>query len=420
MLKRRPPSVALWILSLCFALPAFSAIFEVSVPPQKGERYASAGYRMWIPDGVKTLRAIIIKQHGCGRDGITYGDDLQWQELARKWDSALLGTRLTGTSTNCAEWSNPDLGTGRALLEALRQLGGRARHPELEYVPWALWGHSGGAFWCHAMTVRMPERVAGVFLQSGAITVTNGPAARVPILLNRGSNDFPVIIQRAETAFRMHRAMGGFWSLSVDPKSQYECGQSRSLAIPFFDSILSQRLPVPAPADGQAELMAMNSGNAWVGNLATHEIAPASAYKGEPLTACWFPNEKVARCWQEFCKTGLVKDTTPPSAPNRLRAVASDGVVLTWSATADLESGIKTFNVYRDGEKIGSYRTLMANPNSDAFQAANEGDEPEPVDPKMRFVDLTPPKGRHTYQITTVNGAGLESERSLPVEARIK
>ena len=52
-------------------------------------------YTLWIPDGVKTLRGIIVHQHGAGRtaskEGATAPYDLHWQALAKKWDCALLG-----------------------------------------------------------------------------------------------------------------------------------------------------------------------------------------------------------------------------------------------------------------------------------------------------------------------------------------
>ena len=68
--------------ALLLACPAFAATFDVNQPPKDGEKYKSADFRLWVPDGVKTLRAVIVRQHGCGRKGIDHADDLQWQALA--------------------------------------------------------------------------------------------------------------------------------------------------------------------------------------------------------------------------------------------------------------------------------------------------------------------------------------------------
>src|SRR5271154_3174429 len=54
-----------------------------------GELKTPVTYTIWIPDGVKTLRGIIVHQHGAGTtasiEGSTAPYDLQWQALAQKW-----------------------------------------------------------------------------------------------------------------------------------------------------------------------------------------------------------------------------------------------------------------------------------------------------------------------------------------------
>jgi hypothetical protein len=54
-----------------------------------GELQTAVTYTLWIPDGVKILRGIIVHQHGAGTtasiEGSTAADDLHWQALAQKW-----------------------------------------------------------------------------------------------------------------------------------------------------------------------------------------------------------------------------------------------------------------------------------------------------------------------------------------------
>ena len=61
----------------------------------EGELRFAVTYTLWIPDGVKTLRGIIVHQHGAGmtasKEGSTAAYDLHWQALAKKWDCVLLG-----------------------------------------------------------------------------------------------------------------------------------------------------------------------------------------------------------------------------------------------------------------------------------------------------------------------------------------
>ncbi len=61
----------------------------------EGQLRIAVTYTLWIPDGVKSFRGIIVHQHGAGmtasKEGSTAAYDLHWQALAKKWDCALLG-----------------------------------------------------------------------------------------------------------------------------------------------------------------------------------------------------------------------------------------------------------------------------------------------------------------------------------------
>jgi pimeloyl-ACP methyl ester carboxylesterase len=405
----------------CLALtaipPAHGACLETSVPPRAEDKFKSAAYRVWIPEGARVLRGVIVKQHGCGRHGLTHANDVQWQALAGKWDCALLGSWLQPASSNCADWYDPKNGSGQAFLTALKTFAAQSRHPELEQVPWALWGHSGGAHWAVLMANQHPERVAAVFAQSGGLAGTHSPALHVPMIFNRGANDFTNVLKAVDGSFTNNRPRGAFWAVAVNPKAKHECGHGRQLAIPFFDALLQQRL---AKWFGRPELRPVNRDAAWLGDPATGEIAPPLLFPGEPARASWLPDERIARLWQEFVRTGGITDTTPPPPPtNLVVAVAAGAVNLTWDAEADLESGLKTFNVYRDGKLVGSFAGPTNNAAKGSFQIGNYGDEAEPATPQMTFTDTKAPAGRRRYEVTSVNWAGLESPRSAPARVRV-
>ena len=71
-------------------------IFPKAEPPYYQVRYEASGntkglqfpvkYTIWIPEGVKSLRGVIVHQHGCGegscKSGLTGAWDLHWQALA--------------------------------------------------------------------------------------------------------------------------------------------------------------------------------------------------------------------------------------------------------------------------------------------------------------------------------------------------
>ncbi|MHB8524249.1 MAG: alpha/beta hydrolase, partial [Limisphaerales bacterium] len=143
------------------------------------ELQVAVTYTLWIPDGVKTIRGIIVHQHGAGTtasiEGSTAASDLHWQALAKKWDCALWGSSYhvqnerIDTSPGASElWFDPRNGSAKTFLKALGEFAVQAGHAEIDKVPWALWGHSGGGIWADVMTALHPDRVAAVWMRSGS------------------------------------------------------------------------------------------------------------------------------------------------------------------------------------------------------------------------------------------------------------
>src|SRR6266699_3541278 len=186
----------------------------------EGELRIAATYTLWIPDSVKTFRGIIVHQHGAGmtasKEGFTAAYDLHWQALAKKWDCALLGpsyhvvNEKIDISPGASElWFDPRRGSEKAFLKALTDLAAKSGHPEIQTIPWALWGHSGGGIWSDVMTTLHPDRVAAVFMRSGsALMFLSHPEFKradvpdalyaVPMMCNPGVKEKPKIIPKPE------------------------------------------------------------------------------------------------------------------------------------------------------------------------------------------------------------------------------
>ena len=325
-------------------------IYEFRLEPGPDDLFAGAAFRIWIPGDVKRLRGVIVHQHGCGRNGMLMVWDHHWRALARKWDCALMGTHFR-QADSCASWYNPHNGSERAFLAALENLAEQSGHPELGTLPWALWGHSGGAFWVSRMLQLHPERIIAVVARSGGFHITNPAAFHVPVLYNYGKTERPRL--NGLTYYPRGRRNNAPWLLAPDPVTGHECGNSRLLAIPFFDVCLGLRLPENAPG----VLRPVNQQNAWLGNPGSFEIARRATYPGDPMDMVWLPDGNFAGIWQEYMRTGWVTDTTPPAAPFNLshEFKGSRTIRITWDAEADLQSGIKQFHLYRNGAKIREY-----------------------------------------------------------------
>jgi poly(3-hydroxybutyrate) depolymerase len=433
------------LLSIVFGVSLASSglaagrTFEVSYPAATEPCGLQMGvtYRMWIPDGVKQLRAVIVHQHGCGvgssKGAATAAADLHWQALAKRWDAALLGPAYQqAEKQNCRLWCDPRNGSHRTFLRALEDLGVQSQHPELKRVPWCLWGHSGGGFWSSLMQTMYPERIVAIWLRSGTAVAAweKGDIAKatltpsvyaIPVMCNPGVKEnghkrFQGAWDGAMLMFKSYRDHGAPIGLAPDPRTAHECGDARYLAIAFFDACLAMRLPDPTAKDQR--LKPVDNKQAWLAEPLTDKPLPAASYSGEPLEAVWLPNATVAKAWAEYVKTGAVGDTTPPPAPTNVAvAPGPQGTTITWQAAADLESGVQAFLIQRDGQPLAQVpEKPVGRFGRPLFQGMSYGDTPDPTQPEMRFVDTTAKAGeKHTYAVVTVNSVGL---KSAPAAAR--
>ena len=411
--------------------PYYRVRYEASTNP--GELTFPVNYTIWIPKDVKNLRGVIVHQHGCGegscKSGLTGAYDLHWQALAKKHDCALLAPSYEQPEKgDCQMWCDPRNGSSAAFQKCLVDLGAKSGHPELSKLPWALWGHSGGGHWAGGMVLMHPERVAAAWLRSGvpllkanaerstikAHTLPDA-ALKVPVMCNPGTKEgvtvkdsrFGGVWAANETFFNEVRSKGGLISVAVDPLSSHECGNQRYLAIIWLDACLSARLPKIATA----QLNAMPTDQVWLAPITGSEAQPMAKFSGEPLKAAWLPNEAIAKSWMQYVKDTLVIDTSAPSAPTNLQVKGNE---LNWEAEADLESGLASFIIERDGKFLANLPETGKNPfGRTIFQNLQYSDTPsQPLVP-MKYIDTKAEAGKkHIYRVITVNTAGLKSKPS--------
>jgi hypothetical protein len=408
--------------------PYYRVRYEASVKP--GELIFPVQYTVWIPSGIKTLRGVIVHQHGCGegscKSGLTGAWDLHWQALAKKHDCALLSPSYEQPGkADCQMWCDPRNGSGTVFQQALHDLGKMSGHPELSKVPWALWGHSGGGHWAGGMTMLFPDRVVACWLRSGVPMLEANPervhikphtlhpgALKVPIMCNTGTKEgvtvktgrFARVWPANEKFFKQMRNAGGLTGVAIDPLTAHECGNSRYLAIPWLDACLSARLP-KSPG---GKLVPMPMDKSWLAPLLGKKAQPILQFKGNPLEAVWLPNRKIARSWMQFVKDTNILDHTPPPAPTHV--VVKDNVI-SWNAEGDLESGIARFLIKRNGQVIGQVPEDPSNKfGRPLFQGLLYSDTPLLPLRKMTFTDPEAMPGRkYSYRVISVNTVELES-----------
>ena len=318
----------------------------------------------------------------------------------------------------------------------MKDFAAQSGHPEIETVPWALWGHSGGGIWSDTLArcIRNESSGCGCVPESMAQYRTHPeyiqpeiPAAcyEIPIMVNPGVKEewqFPHNPPGYEkgswwgnlATFTEYRAHGAFIGFAPDPRTGHECGDTRYLAIPFLDACLAMRLP--DKGSQRQVLKPVDTSKVWLAPLRGDQAVPAAEFKGNLKESVWLPNEAIARAWMEYVKTGAVSDSTPPPAPYDVRTSpkGDQGTEITWSAEADLESGIRNFIVLRDGQELAQVpEKPVGKYGRPLFQSNGFGDTPDRPLPEMRYVDTSAKAGeKHSYTILTVNSVGLKSAPS--------
>ena len=271
MMRIKDNWIFLLLALFCFSgckqnIDSTGKYFKVEYQPSTEEGGLQLGvtYTIWIPGGVKTIRGVIVHQHGAGtlaaKSGMTAAYDLHWQALAKKWDCALLGPSYHVENDDVYDvpggaqlWFDARRGSNETFLRALDDFSVLSGHSEINTVPWCLWGHSGGAIWSHVMATLHPERVVALWLRSGAATMwrdrpnfpelqTSNELYSIPTMCNPGIQEDGIISRQMEVFndFRVHGAPIGF---ATDPLTGHWCGDSRYLAIPFFDACMEIRMP---------------------------------------------------------------------------------------------------------------------------------------------------------------------------------
>lgn len=369
----------------------------------------SADYGVFIPGGDEPLNGVLVLQHGCGmeRFGITRPYDLQYQAFARKWRLAVVETALYG---NCYVWGNPESGSADALFHVLEEVGDSTGHPGLSSAPLLLFGHSGGGYWTLGMLRDYPGRILAAVCYSAAWDPRwdyPAEAADVPVLMRHaGADDAPTARceQTAENTFRKLREMDGPAVIAYNEGQNHNYSYLRYMAIPFYEAALKHRLPVGKGGD----LRPVGRGEAWLGEPDSFGIFPEKGFEGDKSGLCLFPDEQTARIWQEYVKTGLVTDKTPPEAPYDIRVVRGESTsTISWKAGADIESGIGCFKVYVNGEPVGRV------PEEGEYQSFDlNGDNTYPVEPIGMSLTVDGALGKDDIvEVENINRFGLASDR---------
>ncbi|MBQ3389026.1 MAG: hypothetical protein IJG60_07430 [Thermoguttaceae bacterium] len=400
----------------------FKKYYPAPAAPAPREFVYGALWQIWIPPQVETLRGIVLHQHGCSEGSWgasqTAIDDLHWQALARKYDCALIVPTFEQTG-KCELWCDPRNGSADSFFTALDDFAEMTGHGELNRVPWALWGHSGGAQWCGSLCHLYPERIVGAFLRSGhtntvSMTTDELPDTpefrRTPILFNIGTAEregpLSLIWKDGFPLVARFRAQGALVGYMIDPHTDHETGDSRYPAIRFLDECLAARLP---ETPGSSELRP-----APKGVILSADEENDAAVRPFLKDGFWLPSEGFAEVWRRYEQDCSFDDETPPPAPYKV-SLTEEGL-LAWELTADPESGFAGVSVQWNGSE---WKIPEENRNPfgrNLYQGLRYSDTPNDPVPPLEFQIPDYRAGIGPVTVTVYNTCGLASE---PVTADV-
>lgn len=286
------------MVSFTFTIqPVHAESHDVEMPP--GSNYDRAAFRLWLPDGVETVRALLVLVPGSNGDGRDQVERPVWQDLATRHRLALVGVYLTDHQHEdmfIEHYVDVRRGSGQAFLDALTRLGEESGHPEVGSAPLLMWGMSAGGEFNYELAMWKPDRVLGFVVNKGGIYYTaqaERQARRVPGLFFIGENDLAFrndIIRGIYSANRRARAL---WALVEEPNVGHDVARSRDMAVLFYEALIALRLPATG---GRPLALELEDGFICDPESLRCEPAPGAPERRYPTA--WLPTEELATAWR--------------------------------------------------------------------------------------------------------------------------
>jgi len=278
---------------------------------------------LWYPDGVTTLRGVVVftgGQSGSGSGDTRYmADNRFWQRFGESLGFAVLGTQFTGMYTDASN------GPGMALLDTLQAYADKTSHPELARAPLLLEGFSNGGYFSFTFAHWKPERTIAFCVNKSGFAKAPLDAAflAVPGFLIWGSEEpnagVPTVIH---SLVQQGRAQHALWAELREWGAEHEDGIAERAFAPFFAEMVAARYPRDqSPKDGPVALIALDESKGWLADHSDDSVGgnvPTAAawddYRADKTAASWLPSEGLATLWRGFVTRSPLQLTAPAAA----------------------------------------------------------------------------------------------------------
>jgi hypothetical protein len=259
--------------------------------------------RLNIPDGIDTVRGILIYGNGGGDDSSSKATDPEFVAFAESYDFAVLGT---------GGWSNFSMPNDSELLffeDMLAEFAEVTGHPELIDAPWLPMGFSNGGQMSYGFNAKRPWKVIAFITAKGAYYNTIAPRTEsllTPGMLVAGEIDSQMSRDNIRKIYEINRLRGALWAWVEEQNKAHDEGDSRQLVLTFFAECLRLRYPADeTPANGPVTLKNLHEFDGWLVDQSSwrDDIVRIYSYDdapGDKRDYGWVPSEKIACYYQAF------------------------------------------------------------------------------------------------------------------------
>ncbi|PIA81124.1 hypothetical protein BFR04_15620 [Gaetbulibacter sp. 4G1] len=271
--------------------------WSFSVFPKLGDNFDLAEFKMWVPEDVSDLRAILILSNHANGGSFGWLSLDEWRNYARAEKLALMAINVK-TTTADGFYTNASGGSGDALIKALDTITYKNNLTDINKLPFLMKGYSAGGVFSYYFSNFKPERIiAFVNIRGGAVGLTSDTNNNTPGLMLLGENDAVSRNQNMGGVVLSKRDKGGAFSYAIEPDVDHfgNLGPSWELTRAFFSVALDKRL---TPGSNTLNIIPENTG--WLGNNATKEIFTFDNYPNITKHASWLIDESFALKWKAY------------------------------------------------------------------------------------------------------------------------
>jgi len=337
MRTQQSPCTSRVTVSVCVLALAGAALAFVR-PAAAGTYYDyaadSRAVRMWMPDGLKTVKGVLLFGNGASSDNRALANAPRNQAFAEMHEFVVIAT---------AWFTNLPVGEIPIWEEHLQALADQSGHPELVHAPWVALGFSNGGQMDWSWNAVYPEKTLAYVVNKGAYYnfLQQSPESRGnPGILVAGETDSSTRRANIRALYGYNRPDGSLMCWVEEESTGHAWGDTMDLFLPFAAEAIRLRYPadqVPA-TDAGVELLPLDEADGWLVDQTTYKtgetyIAAWSEYVGDDYDAGYVMNEALACLYRAFATYDKPVSLTCSVTPDARYDVSRD-VTLTVNTSA--------------------------------------------------------------------------------------